>query len=96
MVAGDFNLDGYADLATANEYGDSASVLVNVVAAPAGPFWEARLLAGSDSYSAFVEVADFNGNNAPDVLRSSGVVLDDGTLVPLRAGSTIAWRLVAA
>ena len=95
VIAGDFNLDGYADLATANEYGDSASVLINVVAAPAGPFWEARLLAGSESYSAFVEVGDFNGNNAPDVLRSSGVVLDDGTLVALNNGSATPRTLMA-
>ena len=88
VVAADFNLDGHQDLATANESADSASVLTNAVSPSAGPFWEARALPRSDFYTPFVDVADFNGNAAVDVLRADGVLLDGETLVPLTSGRT--------
>jgi hypothetical protein len=88
VVAADFNLDGHQDLATANEYADSASLLTNAVSASAGPFWEARALQHSTFYTPFVDVADFNGNAAVDVLRADGVLLDGETLVPLTSGRT--------
>ena len=88
VVAADFDLDGYADLATANEYGDSASLLRNAVAPAPGPFWEARALAAHTFFTSFVAVGNFNGNAAVDVLGADGVLLDGQTPVPLVSGRT--------
>lgn len=88
VVAADFNIDGHQDLATANEYADSTSLLTNVVPPSAGPFWEARSLPTDDFYTPFVQVDNFNGNAVPDVLRAGGVLIDGQTFVPLTSGRT--------
>ena len=94
VVSLDFNLDGHADLATANEFGDSASVFARVVAPSAGPFFEAHSLGAGNS--PVVQVANFNGNQAPDLLGSYGVLLDGVTLVPLHSGGTASRSVMTA
>jgi hypothetical protein len=86
VVSADFNVDGYADLATANEYGDSVTVLASTAPAATGPFFEARSLGMTTTYTPFIAVGNFNGNAVPDVLRSDGVNLDGTTFVPLSSG----------
>jgi hypothetical protein len=86
VALADFNLDGQIDIATANEYGNTATVLTNTLRPPSGPFWQARALPPSGTYNAFVELADFNRNAVIDLVRANGVLLDGTTFVPLTSG----------
>lgn len=87
VVVADFGFDGYPDIATANEYGSSASVLMNNAAPPATLFWRAvglpPLYPGS-----FARVGDFNKNGKLDVVTTGGVTLDGAAFVPLSSGRT--------
>ena len=94
VVSLDFNFDGQTDLATANEYGDSATLFTNVVAPSTGPFFEARSLGAGNSPAIYA--ANFNGNQVPDLLGSYGVLLDGTTLVPLHSGGTAPRSVVTA
>jgi hypothetical protein len=86
VALADFNVDGQIDIATANEFANTATVLTNTLRPPAGPFWEARALPRSGTYNAFVELADFNRNAVVDLVRGDGVLLDGATFVPLNSG----------
>ena len=88
VVLADFNTDGQMDIATANEFGNSATVLSNTMQPPGGLFWEARALTTSERWSTFLELGDFNGNGVVDILRSGSVLLDGTTDVPLTRGGT--------
>jgi hypothetical protein len=88
VVLADFNVDGQIDIATANEYANTSTVLTNTLRPPSGTFWEARALPPSGTYNGFVEVADFNRNGSIDIVRGDSVLLDGTTSVPLSHGTT--------
>lgn len=93
VALADFNFDGQVDIATANEYGNSATVLTNGMRPPSGLFWEARALPAGRVFNTFVELADFNANGRPDILSSGEVLLDGTTVVALTKGGSqvLSW-----
>ena len=75
----DFDNDGRIDVATANENGDSATVLQNVTALPRpGYTFAARSVPFTYDNSAFA-VGDFNDNGLLDVVKKNSVLLDGTT-----------------
>ena len=85
VTVADFNQDGQADIATANEYGHSATILTNSSRPAPGVFWRAFHLPSSQIGGTFVTTADFNRNGQIDIVRRDGVILDGQTFVPLTA-----------
>ena len=82
VALADFNFDDQIDIATANEYASTATVLLNAPRPQTGPFWRAFTLppALSGPYS-IVATADFNKNGRVDVVHNGGVTLDGETVV---------------
>lgn len=89
VTLADFNFDDQIDIATANEYAASATVLLNAPRPQSGPFWRAFALPPMQQggYSV-VATADFNKNGRVDVVHRSGVTLDGETVVALPASGT--------
>ena len=85
LATGDFNLDGNADIAVANQNGTIAILLGN----GDGTFQPPRQIPGNTSYAA-IAVADFDGDGIPDLAvanqsaRNASVYLGfgDGTFQP--------------
>lgn len=99
VALADFNFDDQIDIATANEYAGTASVLLNAPRPQTGPFWRAFALPPfqGDGYGV-VATADFNKNGSVDVVHRSGVTLDGETVValpPSGSGSRIFQDAVA-
>jgi hypothetical protein len=80
LAVADFDGDGLPDLATANEFSSTASLLVNTTAlvAPGLVFSLQQLSAADDSWGA-VALADLNHNDRPDVVQEDGSILLDGS-----------------
>jgi VCBS repeat-containing protein len=69
LAAGDFNGDGEPDLAVANEFSDNLAVLPG---SAAGTFGAARTFpTGFFTFPFSVAVADFNGDQRPDLAAAS-------------------------
>lgn len=78
ITAGDFNLDGTPDLATANQLTDSVTVLLN----NSGTFGPPTAL-GTGHEPVAVLTGDFNGDGAPDLIT----VNETCSNTPCRMGS---------
>jgi hypothetical protein len=89
VALADFNFDDQIDIATANEYAGTATVLLNAPRPQTGPFWRAFTLppALSGAYS-IAATADFNKNGRIDVVHNGGVTLDGETVVELPTSGT--------
>jgi hypothetical protein len=88
VTLADFNSDDQIDIATANEYAGTATVLLNAPRSQTGPFWRAFTLPPMQGggYSV-VATADFNKNGLIDVVHRGGVTLDGETVVELPSSS---------
>jgi hypothetical protein len=68
VTVGDFNGDGRLDLATANEGGNSVSILL---AQGDGTFSEAQVF-GTGLFPNSITMGDFNGDGQPDLATANG------------------------
>ena len=85
----DHDRGGALDILTANEYGDSLSLLFNSTLLRPAAYAFDPVVVPDDYYNSAYAVADFNHNGRPDVVRDRGVLLDGTTHVPLIADN--AW-----
>jgi hypothetical protein len=94
VAIADFDRNGLPDLATANEFGGSASVLMNTTALVApGLVFTRQAVAEPDGASAGVTLADLNHNDRPDIVYDDGAIMLDGIRaiqLPGPASSTVA------
>ena len=86
VAAGDFDHDGAIDIASANDFGDSITVLTNTTrfVAPAFRFSVQQLTTGRSAASLAIAVADFDRDGRLDVVASAG-----GVVVRLASGAVI-------
>jgi hypothetical protein len=99
VAAGDFNGDGKPDLAVANRYAGTMSVLLNTTAAGAVmPTFAAAKTFSAGSLPFAIAVADFNGDGKPDIVvdnstgRNLSLFLNKtaaGALAPSFASQTV-------
>ena len=83
LALGDFNADGFADLATTNSYGASVSVLFGTGTGTFG----AAVNYPVSSYPSSLALGDFNGDGLPDLAVAGGTTLSSYVSVLLGTGA---------
>jgi hypothetical protein len=96
VALADFNMDGQMDIATANEYASTSTVLTNGTPPATDLYWLAQALPADRSQGSFLALGDFNKNGRVDVVTRGGVTLDGTTVVPLGGADAEIYRRIDA